>query len=106
MAICRCSRSLSQNDSAPSRMIGEAGMEMSNGVGRMGFMAFVGVPPPCDNADRLSVRPGLDRGSPAGWMSLLSFAPEAAPRLERPTLHPMGRSVHPKAGRAETATGP
>src|ERR1700738_4500203 len=106
MAICRGSRSLSQIESTASRMINEAAMEMSSGVSRIGFMAFPDAPPPFDSADRPSVPPGLDRELPAGWMSPLPFAPEAAPRPERPLPHPLGQSVRPEAGRVETAAGP
>jgi len=43
MAICRCSRSLSQNDSTASRMIREAAMEISKRAQQEGFMASAGV---------------------------------------------------------------
>src|SRR6202165_3281644 len=101
MAICRCSRILSQIESTASRMINEAAMEMSSGVSRIGFMAFPNAPPPFDSADRPGVPPGLDRELPAGWLSLLPFAPGAAPRPERPSPHPVGRAVGREGRRGE-----
>src|SRR6266436_3809499 len=96
MAICRCSRILSQIESAASRMIKEAAIEMSSGVSNMGFMAFPAVPPPFDSVDPPGARPGLHRGSPAGRISRSPFVLEAAPRPWRPTPRPMGQSARPE----------